>query len=349
MAVKKFSDLNQKNLTSVKNISKDEEIQEISLRPSYFDDYVGQSSIKEKLKIFIEAAKQRGESLQHILFYGAPGLGKTSISNVIAKEMGSNIKIMSGPTITKAGDLAAILTSIKKGDILFIDEIHRMKTNIEEILYSAMEDFKIDIIMGKGPGARSMRLDVPKFTLIGATTKAGSLSAPLRDRFGIIEKLDFYTISEMKKIISRSAKILQLKIDDEALEDIALCSRFTPRIANRLLKSLRDFAQVQNENFLDIKTTISGLKSLGVDETGLDKNDEFFLRTILEKFDGGPVGLNTLAIAMNEDKETIEDIHEPFLIQKGYIKRTQKGRILTQKSLDFLKNKKINEDNRKIF
>lgn len=349
MAVKKFSDLNQKNLTSVKNISKDEEIQEISLRPSYFDDYVWQSSIKEKLKIFIEAAKQRWESLQHILFYWAPWLWKTSISNVIAKEMWSNIKIMSGPTITKAGDLAAILTSIKKWDILFIDEIHRMKTNIEEILYSAMEDFKIDIIMWKWPGARSMRLDVPKFTLIWATTKAWSLSAPLRDRFWIIEKLDFYTISEMKKIISRSAKILQLKIDDEALENIALCSRFTPRIANRLLKSLRDFAQVQNENFLDIKTTISWLKSLWVDETWLDKNDEFFLRTILEKFDWWPVGLNTLAIAMNEDKETIEDIHEPFLIQKWYIKRTQKGRILTQKSLDFLKNKKINEDNRKIF
>lgn len=342
MAIKKFSDTNKnskkisENITSTQNISQYEEIQEISLRPSYFDDYIWQSEIKEKLKIFIEAAKQRWESLQHLLFYWAPWLWKTSISNVIAKEMWANIKIMSWPAITKAGDLAAILTSIKKWDILFIDEIHRMKTNVEEVLYSAMEDFKIDIIMWKWPWARSMRLDIPKFTLIWATTKAWSLSAPLRDRFWIIEKLDFYDNSEMQEIISRSAKILWVEVDEESLEKIASCSRFTPRIANRLLKSLRDFAQVQNENFLDLKTTISWLKSLWVDETWLDKNDEFFLRTILEKFDWWPVWLNTLAIAMNEDKETIEDIHEPFLIQKWYIQRTQKWRILTKKSLDFL-------------
>ena len=336
MPIKKFLHTKSKNIVLTKNISKDEEIQEISLRPSYFDDYIWQSAIKEKLKIFIEAAKQRWESLQHILFYWAPWLWKTSISNVIAKEMWANIKIMSWPTITKAGDLAAILTSIKKWDILFIDEIHRMKTNIEEVLYSAMEDFKIDIIMWKWPWARSMRIDIPKFTLIWATTKAWSLSAPLRDRFWLIEKLDFYNNSEIKEIILRSAKILWVDISWDALEKIASCSRFTPRIANRLLKSLRDFAQVQNENFLDLKTTISWLKSLWVDETWLDKNDEFFLRTILEKFAWWPVWVDTLAIAMNEDKYTIQDIYEPFLIQKWYIQRTQKGRVLTQKSLDYL-------------
>jgi len=336
MSIKKFSDLDKKNITSTKNISKDEEIQEISLRPSYFDDYIWQEKIKEKLKIFIEAAKQRWESLHHILLYWPPWLWKTSISHVIAKEMWVSIKITSWPTITKTWDLAAILTSLKKWDILFIDEIHRMKTNVEEVLYSAMEDFKIDIIMWKWPWARSIRLDIPKFTLIWATTKAWSLSAPLRDRFWIIEKLDFYTDEEMEKIILRSAKILWIWIDKKSLKKIAQCSRKTPRIANRILKALRDFAQVKNENFLDIETTIFWLKSLWIDETWLDKNDEFFLRIILEKFKWWPVWLNTLAIAMNEDKETIEDIHEPFLIQNWYLQRTQKWRILTQKALDFL-------------
>lgn len=338
MAIKKFSSSNNNSqkITSNSAISKDEEVAEISLRPSYFDDYIWQSWIKEKLKIFIQAAKERWESLQHILFYWAPWLWKTSISNVIAKEMWASIKVMSWPSITKAWDLAAILTSIKKWDVLFIDEIHRMKTNIEEVLYSAMEDFKIDIIMWKWPWARSMRLDVPRFTLIWATTKAWSLSAPLRDRFWLIEKLEFYNNSEMQEIISRSAKILWVEIDENSLEKIASCSRFTPRIANRLLKSLRDFAQVQNENFLDFKTTVSWLNSLWVDETWLDKNDEFFLRTILEKFAWWPVWIKTLAIAMHEDEETIEDIHEPFLIQKWYIQRTQKGRVLTKKALDYL-------------
>jgi len=311
------------------------ELAENILRPKKISDYIGQTQIKENLSVFIQAAKKRKEALEHQLYYGPPGLGKTTLANIIAHEMGVNIKTTSGPAIEKAGDLASILSSLKEGDILFIDEIHRLKTNIEEILYSAMEDYALDIVMGKGPGARSMRLKIPQFTLIGATTKAGSLSAPLRDRFGNIAKLQFYSPPEMQEIIKRSAKILNVSIDPESIKEISFCSRATPRIANRLVKRIRDFADIHQEGSITYSLTQTALKAIGVDQYGLDHTDREILETIIHKFNGGPVGLATLAAATAEEKETIEDVYEPYLLQIGFLDRSPRGRVATKNAYDF--------------
>lgn len=314
------------------------------LRPKKLDEYVGQKKIKNHLKIFIQAANKRNEPLEHILLYGPPGLGKTTLANIIANETNSNIRITSGPAIEKQGDLASILSNLQEGDILFIDEIHRLKTNIEEILYSAMEDFALDLIVGKGPGARSMRLSLPKFTLIGATTKAGSLSSPLRDRFGVIHKLEFYQTDEISDIIKRSANILECTITNDASTVLAARSRFTPRIANRILKRLRDYAEVIHQGEINSKIAEEGLETLGIDPHGLDHTDRFILETIVNKFGGGPVGLSTLAAATAEAKETIEDIYEPFLLQLGFLARTPRGRVVTKRAHEHLGLEYLNQD-----
>ena len=307
-----------------------EERQEVTLRPQHLEDFIGQSKVKDNLKVFIEAAKMRGEPLDHVLFYGPPGLGKTTLAGIIANELGVDIKITSGPAIERAGDLAAILTNLNDNDVLFIDEIHRLNRSVEEVLYSAMEDFALDIIIGKGPSARSIRLDIAKFTLIGATTRAGSLSAPLRDRFGVINKFEVYEQEELAEIIRRSAMLLSLETAQDALMEMARCSRGTPRVANRLLKRIRDFAQVKGNNRIDLNTTKEGLKALGVDELGLEKLDRDILLTIIERFGGGPVGIDTIAASIGEEKVTIEDAYEPYLIQSGLLYRTQKGRMVTE-------------------
>ena len=307
----------------------DEVVQEFGLRPQTLDEYVGQKTITDNLKIFIEAAKQRGEPLDHLLFYGPPGLGKTTLAGIIAKEMGVDIRITSGPAIERAGDLAAILTNLNEGDVLFIDEIHRLNRSVEEVLYSAMEDYAIDIIIGKGPSARSIRLDIAKFTLIGATTRAGSLSAPLRDRFGVINKFEIYTTEELMRIIKRSAGILEIGIDDASLREIAMRSRGTPRVANRLLKRVRDFSQVKGSGVIDPEVTDLALTALGVDERGLEDLDRDILRVIIERFHGGPVGIDTIAAALGEERVTIEDAYEPYLIQIGYLYRTKQGRMVS--------------------
>ena len=302
---------------------------EVSLRPRNFDDYIGQTKVKENLKVYIDAAKERNESLDHVLLYGPPGLGKTTLASIIAAEMGVNIRVTSGPAISKAGDLAAILTNLQENDLLFIDEIHRMNKTIEEILYPALEDFCLDIIIGKGPSARSIRLDLNKFTLVGATTKAGSLSSPLRDRFGIIHRLELYTEKQLSTIIKRSASILNIEIDKEAALELGSRCRGTPRIANRLLKRVRDYAQVQGKKVIDYDIAKSSLDRLEVDELGLDKTDRDMLLAIITKFGGGPVGLETLAASIGEDKDTIEDFYEPYLMQIGYLNRTPRGRTAT--------------------
>lgn len=306
-----------------------EERQEFTLRPQTLDDFIGQKSAKENLKIFIEAAKIRGDQLDHVLFYGPPGLGKTTLAGIIANELGVEIKITSGPAIERAGDLAAILTNLGENDVLFIDEIHRLNRSVEEVLYSAMEDYALDIIIGKGPSARSIRLDLAKFTLIGATTRAGSLSAPLRDRFGVISKFEIYDVDELAEIIRRSANLLETEVDSESLVEMAKCSRGTPRVANRLLKRIRDFSQVKGDGNITKETTQLALKALGIDHLGLEKLDREILSTIIERFNGGPVGIDTIAASIGEERVTIEDAYEPYLIQCGLLYRTQKGRMVS--------------------
>ena len=303
---------------------------EPKLRPATVDTYIGQESVKENMRVFIEAAKQRKEALDHVLLYGPPGLGKTTLSNIIANEMGVSIKTTSGPAIERAGDMAAVLNSLNEGDILFIDEIHRLNRMIEEILYPAMEDFVIDIMIGKGPGARSVRLDLPRFTLIGATTRIGLLTAPLRDRFGVVQRLEPYTVEHLKVILRRSAEVLQVEMDDSGAEEIARRSRGTPRLANRMLKRVRDFAQVRYDGVITGEVARVALDLLDIDKVGLDQVDRKMLLTMIEKFGGRPVGLDTLAASINEDANTIEDVYEPYLMQLGYIQRTPRGRVVTK-------------------
>jgi Holliday junction DNA helicase RuvB len=303
---------------------------ETSLRPRVLSDYVGQEKAKNNLRIFIDAARGRGEALDHVLLYGPPGLGKTTLSNIIAAEMGVSIKSTSGPVIERPGDLAAILTNLEPRDLLFIDEIHRLPHIVEEILYPAMEDFQLDIIIGQGPSARTVKLDLPRFTLVGATTRAGLLSSPLRDRFGVISRLEFYTEAELAIIVTRSARILDIRIDPDGSDELASRSRGTPRIANRLLRRVRDFAQVKADGVITLKVVQDALKLLEIDEIGLDQMDRMILLTIIDKFNGGPVGLDTLAAAICEESDTIEDVYEPFLIQQGFLNRTPRGRMATR-------------------
>ena len=303
---------------------------EKSLRPQTLDDYIGQQKAKENLKIYIEAAKARGESLDHVLFYGQPGLGKTTLAGIIANEMGTHMKVTSGPAIGKPGEMAAILSNLQEGDVLFVDEIHRLNRQVEEVLYPAMEDYAIDIMIGKGATARSIRLDLPKFTLVGATTRAGLLSAPLRDRFGVVHHLEFYTVEELKTIILHSALTLGVEIDEEGAYEMARRSRGTPRLANRLLKRVRDFAQVKYDGRISKEVASFALDLLEVDKMGLDQNDRNILMTMIGKFAGGPVGLDTLAAAIGEDAGTIEDVYEPYLVKNGLINRTPKGRVVTE-------------------
>ncbi len=314
-------------------ISEDSEI-ETGLRPRSLSEYIGQEKAKANLKIYIQAALDRREALDHVLLYGPPGLGKTTLASIIANEMGVNIRITSGPAIEKAGDLAAILTNLSEHDILFIDEIHRMSRTVEEILYPAMEDYALDIIIGKGPAAKSIRIDLPKFTLIGATTRAGLLTAPLRDRFGVISRLELYTVEEIQQIVIRSAGLLDVDIDEEGAAEIASRSRGTPRIANRFLKRVRDFAQVMHNGQITYKVAADALRSMEVDELGLDTIDSRMLKTMIENFGGGPVGLDTLAATIGEEANTIEDVYEPYLLQLGFISRTPRGRIATKLAYD---------------
>lgn len=310
-------------------LNNDEEELESTLRPKYFSEYIGQKGVTDNLKIYIEATKMRREPLDHVLFYGPPGLGKTTLAGIIANELGVDLRITSGPAIERAGDLAAILTNLNDNDVLFIDEIHRLNRSVEEVLYSAMEDFALDIIIGKGPSARSIRLDLAKFTLIGATTRAGSLSAPLRDRFGVISKFDMYTVEELSEIIRRSAGILNISIDEPSLAELARRSRGTPRVANRLLKRVRDFSQVKGSGIIDTKITDKTLKALGIDERGLESLDRDILSIIIQRFNGGPVGIDTIAASIGEERITIEDVYEPYLLQAGFLHRTQKGRMVS--------------------
>lgn len=314
---------------------------EKSLRPAFLDDYVGQKKVKENLSLFMEAARQRGDALDHVLLAGPPGLGKTTLAHIVAHEMGSQIHMVTGPNVEKKGDLAAILSNLQPKDVLFIDEIHRLQKTIEEVLYGAMEDFKLDLIIGQGPAARTLRIDLPKFTLVGATTRTGLLSSPLRDRFGVQLRLDFYPVEELEKIVHRSAKLLRIDIDASGANEVAKRSRGTPRIANRLLKRVRDYAQVRGKNdsdhaIVDRATAQAALKLFEVDERGLDPMDRRLLKTIIEKFDGGPVGIETLSSALGEERDTLEDVYEPYLIQEGFLQRTPRGRTTTRTAYEHL-------------
>lgn len=320
----------------VSNDERDEDTWQYSLRPRYFKEYIGQQKAKENLSIFIQAAKQREEALDHVLLYGPPGLGKTTLAGIIANELGVNFRITSGPAIERAGDLAALLTNLDDRDVLFIDEIHRLSRSVEEVLYSAMEDYALDIIIGKGPSARSVRIDLPRFTLVGATTKAGALAGPLRDRFGVISRLEYYKQAELEFIVTRAAEILNIGIEPEGASEIARRSRGTPRIANRLLKRVRDVAQVIGDGVITREIADEALGRLDVDAVGLDRIDRRVLRSIIEKFNGGPVGIDTIAASVSEERETIEDVYEPYLMQLGFLARTSRGRIATQAAYDHL-------------
>ena len=315
---------------------REEDVWQYSLRPKYFNEYIGQREAKDNLNIYIQATKQRGEALDHVLLYGPPGLGKTTLAGIIANELGVNFRITSGPAIEKAGDLAAILTNLDEHDVLFIDEIHRLSRSVEEVLYSAMEDYALDIIIGKGPSARSVRIDLPKFTLVGATTRAGALAAPLRERFGIVSRLEYYKQEELEFIVTRAADILNIGIEQAGASEIARRSRGTPRIANRLLKRVRDFAQVVGNGVITADIADEALKRLHVDKMGLDRIDRRVLKCIIENYDGGPVGIETIAAAVSEERDTIEDVYEPYLMQLGFLGRTPRGRVATKLAYDHL-------------